>query len=265
MPIFRMRSASAGRVITSRPWISPFRQRIAAAVSTPSGAPPVPITAWTPVPDDGDRDAGRQVAVADQPDPGAGLADLGDQLLVARPVEHDHHQVVDVAVERPRHRLQVVRDRARRCRTWPRAGPGRPRASPCRCRARGAARPCSAAASTAIAPGAPVAQRFVPSSGSTAMSTAGPLRACRPSRRCRASAPRRARPRRSRSCRRCRRSPSRGASPRPPRGRSTCARPGPWCARPRSRRARRRARTRAAGRRGSWRTSLEEAGIILHR
>ena len=56
MPIRRMRSASAGRVITSRPWISPFRQRIAAAVSTPSGAPPIPITAWTPVPGTATRD-----------------------------------------------------------------------------------------------------------------------------------------------------------------------------------------------------------------
>ena len=37
--------------MTSRAKISPFRHRIAAAVSTPSGAPPVPITAWTPLPD----------------------------------------------------------------------------------------------------------------------------------------------------------------------------------------------------------------------
>ena len=50
MPIARQRSSSSGLVTTSRAKISPFRQRIAAAVSTPSGAPPIPITAWTPLP-----------------------------------------------------------------------------------------------------------------------------------------------------------------------------------------------------------------------
>ena len=35
---------------TSRPCMPPFRQRIAAAASTPSGAPPMPMTAWTLVP-----------------------------------------------------------------------------------------------------------------------------------------------------------------------------------------------------------------------
>ena len=100
MPIARQRSSSSGLLTTSRAKISPFRQRIAAAVSTPSGAPPMPITACTPRADDRRRDAGRQVAVADQPDARAGGADVGDQLLVARPVEHDDDQVVDVAVER---------------------------------------------------------------------------------------------------------------------------------------------------------------------
>src|SRR5438093_1058280 len=36
--------------MTSLPWISPFRHLMAAAVRTPSGAPPVPMTACTPVP-----------------------------------------------------------------------------------------------------------------------------------------------------------------------------------------------------------------------
>ena len=50
MPIARQRSSCSGLLTTRRAKISPFRQRIAAAVSTPSGAPPVPITACTPVP-----------------------------------------------------------------------------------------------------------------------------------------------------------------------------------------------------------------------
>src|SRR2546430_220380 len=49
-PIFPSRSPSSGLLITSRARICPLRQRSAAAVSTPSGAPPVPITACTPVP-----------------------------------------------------------------------------------------------------------------------------------------------------------------------------------------------------------------------
>src|SRR5205823_4630887 len=47
MPIFRMRSSCPGLVGTRRASMPPFRQRSAAAASTPSGAPPIPITAWT--------------------------------------------------------------------------------------------------------------------------------------------------------------------------------------------------------------------------
>ena len=84
---------------------------MAAAVSTPSGAPPVPITACTPVPTTRGRDAGRQIAVADEPDAGAGRADVGDELLVARPIEHDDDQILDLAAEALRDRVQVVGDR----------------------------------------------------------------------------------------------------------------------------------------------------------
>ena len=52
-------------------------------------------------------DAGRQVAVADQTNARAGGADVGDQLLVPRPVEHDHDQVLDAAAERLRDGAQV--------------------------------------------------------------------------------------------------------------------------------------------------------------
>src|SRR5262249_15860974 len=40
-------------------------------------------------PDDGGGDAGREIAVADEPDAGPGRADVGNQLFVARAVEHD--------------------------------------------------------------------------------------------------------------------------------------------------------------------------------
>ena len=61
--------------------------------------------------DDRRRDAGRQIAVANQPDARAGRADVGDELLVARPVEHDDDEVVDLAAEAVGDRLQVVGDR----------------------------------------------------------------------------------------------------------------------------------------------------------
>src|SRR5207247_5671534 len=59
----------------------------------------------------GGRDAGREVTVADQLDACAGLADVGDQLLVARAVEDDDDQVLDVAPERAGDRFQVRLDR----------------------------------------------------------------------------------------------------------------------------------------------------------
>ena len=46
----------------------------------------------------GDRQQrGGDVAVVDEADPGADLADLLDRLLVARAVEHDHGHVADAA------------------------------------------------------------------------------------------------------------------------------------------------------------------------
>ena len=54
------------------------------------------------------RDPGGEVAVADEPDARPRLADVGDEPLVAGPVEHDDHQVVDLAVERLGERLEVV-------------------------------------------------------------------------------------------------------------------------------------------------------------
>ena len=86
-PSASARARSSSLRNRKRAWISPPRQRSAAAVITPSGAPPMPITAWTPVPGHGAADRGRQVAVGDQLDPGAGRPHLLDQVVVARPLE----------------------------------------------------------------------------------------------------------------------------------------------------------------------------------
>ena len=61
----------------------------AAAAMTPSGVPPMPKRMSTPVSGKRAGDRGGDVAVGDQADAGAGLADLADDLLVAGPVE-DH-------------------------------------------------------------------------------------------------------------------------------------------------------------------------------
>ena len=68
----------------------------------------MPITAWTPLPDDRRGDAGRQIAVADQANAGAGRADVVDELLVARPVEHDDDQILDAAAQTAGDGLQVL-------------------------------------------------------------------------------------------------------------------------------------------------------------
>src|SRR5262249_10535288 len=58
--------------------------------------------------DDRGRDAGRQVAVADQPDARAGPADLLDQLLVPRPIEYHDHEIFDAAIEAARDRPEIL-------------------------------------------------------------------------------------------------------------------------------------------------------------
>jgi len=56
-------------------------------------------------------DACREVAITDEADARAGGADVGDELLVPRPVEHDHRQFVDLAAERARDGAQVLAHR----------------------------------------------------------------------------------------------------------------------------------------------------------
>ena len=69
-------------------------------------------------------DARREVAVGDQPDARAGAADVLDQLLVARAIEDDDDEVLDLAVEALGDRLQVLLDgRVEVDRALARAGP----------------------------------------------------------------------------------------------------------------------------------------------
>src|SRR4026207_137341 len=96
MPIARQRASCSGVVTIRRPKISPFRHRMAAAVSTPSGAPPIPITARTPLP-----------ATA-PPCAGARRANLCDQLLVTRTIEHDDDEIFDVSIQGTGDRAQVL-------------------------------------------------------------------------------------------------------------------------------------------------------------
>ena len=66
-------------------------------------------------------DRGHDVAVGDQLDARAGLADLGDQIVVARPVEHDRGHVVATAAERLGDRLRCSRRPGGAGRSGPRA------------------------------------------------------------------------------------------------------------------------------------------------
>src|SRR5208283_5341655 len=57
--------------------------------------------------DHGRGDASRQIAVADQPDARARLADIGDQFFVPWPVEHDHYQIFHAAMHSPRNVFEI--------------------------------------------------------------------------------------------------------------------------------------------------------------
>src|SRR5216684_807001 len=157
--------------MTRRPRICPFRHRKAAAVSTPSGAPPVPITACTPVP------------------------------ITAAEIPADKSPSPINRIRAPARRISSTsfscRGRSNTITTKSSTSRSSRFAIAFRLSATGASRstaplhdgpttifsmyksgacsspPRSLAASTAMALGAPVAHRFVPSSGSTAMSTGG--------------------------------------------------------------------------------------------
>src|SRR6185503_12006891 len=61
-------------------------------------------------PHHGGGDPGREVAVTNKADARARFSDIGDEPFVTRTVEHDHHEVVHLAVERLGDDLQVVLD-----------------------------------------------------------------------------------------------------------------------------------------------------------
>ena len=60
--------------------------------------------------DDGRGNAGGEVSVANQADARAGGANVRDQFFMARPVEHNHNQIFDVAIEPLGDRAQIVGD-----------------------------------------------------------------------------------------------------------------------------------------------------------
>jgi len=77
----------------------PLRQRSAAAVSTPSGAPPCPNHVHARA-DNSGGNAGGEVAVTDKPDacPAARISSMCFSWRAA--IENDDHEIFDVAVER---------------------------------------------------------------------------------------------------------------------------------------------------------------------
>ena len=85
-----------------------MRQRKAAAVSTPSGAPPVPMTHVHAGADDRGRNAGGKVAIADEPNSSADGANFTNELFVPRAVKNHHYQVFDVALQTLGDGFQIV-------------------------------------------------------------------------------------------------------------------------------------------------------------
>ena len=108
MPMDLARASFSGVSMIRRPKISPPRQRMAAAASTPSGAPPLPMTAWTPLPT-----TAAPMAAVRSPSPisrmrapAARMSAISGSCRLA--IEHDHDQVLDLAVEAPGDLLEVV-------------------------------------------------------------------------------------------------------------------------------------------------------------
>ena len=85
----------------------------AAAVMTPSGVPPMPNRMSAPESGPGGGDGAGHVAVGDEADAGAGLAHLGDEVVVAVAVEDDGGDVAHRLALGLGHGLEVLGDAAR--------------------------------------------------------------------------------------------------------------------------------------------------------
>ena len=115
IPIARQRSSCSGLLTTRRAKISPFRQRIAAAGQHAFRRAAGAHHRVDAGADHRRGDAGRQVAVADQPDAGAGRADVARSASRgARRSRTMTTRSSTLAAEALRDRLEVLVRRARR-------------------------------------------------------------------------------------------------------------------------------------------------------
>ena len=80
----------------------------AAAASTPSGVPPMPKRMSVPAPGPAGGDGAGDVPVGDEADPGAGGPHLGDEGVVAGPVQDDGGQVAHRPPQGLGERVQVL-------------------------------------------------------------------------------------------------------------------------------------------------------------
>src|SRR6266436_4883158 len=170
-PIFASRSACSGLLTTSRARICPFKQRSAAAVNTPSGAPPVPITACTPVPI-----TAEEIPAERSPSPinrmRAPAARMSAMIFSCRGRSKTTTTRSSTSLS-SRFAIDFKLSATGASRSTAPLHDG-PTTSFSMYKSGACSKPPrSLAASTAMAFAAPVAQRFVPSSGSTAMSTCG--------------------------------------------------------------------------------------------
>ena len=123
----------------------------------------------------GAMDHAGDVAVGDQRHRGAGLADRRDHVGMARPVEQDRGDLRRLDALGLGEVAGCSRRPARRDRWCPSDSPGRSRSCPCSSRARAAACRHRPSPWSRSRPACSWRRAIVPSSGSTAMSTLGPV------------------------------------------------------------------------------------------
>src|ERR1051326_4029527 len=62
--------------------------------------------------DDGRGDAGRKIAVANQPNASPSGANVGNQLRVTRAVQHDDDKILHSSIQSARNIFEIMRDRS---------------------------------------------------------------------------------------------------------------------------------------------------------